>query len=1735
MTTQLENNYLASGQQDIFGSIIQSKLSSSMVSESVKQPTTLQAVDYFLNDTPIYSTTPVQRFNASLKSIQTLKALIESNRYANPQEQKVLANYTGFGSLPQVFDEENLNFADKRKQLKALISEEEWDSIRKSTLSAFFTPHFIIEALSDSIAKSGFKHGYVTDPAAGTGTLIQALPKKSFDNSIVSMIELDKITSDINYALYPSAKLYSATGFEHADIENESQDLIISNPPFGANKVSDPLRSHLNGLTVHHYFMQRSIECVKEGGLYYAIVSTSFLDSKDTSKRLAMANQAELLNTVRLPKNVFEKYTGANATVDLMLFRKDINAPKNPIWIDLTSGTCPKTGECIQYNNFYDVNRSHMLGEMQITGHFQGNNLHCVIELSQKELEVECATLIKTFPSNVFRALKTKAVTQKATLKALAIESDLSFAQVNSLVTHADKTVSQISKITKNSKGENEYEYKAVSHNSEMAQQRILGMNAIRDILSKLLLAERSDHPVNEIESLRLTLNKRYDSYVKILGFVSQGANHRVYKNDPHYPNLMALEVDFQESISKPVAIKKQIKPRMASANKAPIFTERVISPYFAPTKADNALDALLICLNEYGTINIKRIASLINKSAKETITALKGEIFLDPISGLYEPKNIYLSGDVKTKLAQAEKAAISQPQFQHNVSELMTIQPKFIEAADIAIQCTSGWLPCDIVEAFIMHLLGDKSNPKVTYAMGEWHVKVRGFVPQPTAHVKYGTKDLGAQQLIENMYTGKELVIKKVDSQGNKYIDHDQTILAQSIGGEIKTAFLQWVFTDVKRITRIETLFNDKFNRSIATNYDADFMTLPGLTHTITPYKHQLRCIRRGVVTGKVLADIPIGGGKSLILISVIQEWLRLGLKSRILCSIPNHLVVSFSCEYLRLYPDAKIITLTPDDMSAQKRRMSLHRIKTGAAQVIIVPETTFKQIPISLDYEREFIKEDVQELTHAIEMVKKDRMSVKKLETLKDNLEFKLETLNNGNNKDRNLDMEELGIDAIVSDESHMLKNLFYTSKLIRNCAGMNSPSGSQRSYDFYLKTRYLNAKYEKAGIVLATGTPVSNSILEIYTYMRYMMLDELKAMDLQYLDSWVGLFAEATDEFELSPAGKGFKLRTRLRKFNNLPELLSQYSTFAEVVTEDELDDLIPALPSGHTKRPKMRGGEPFTHYLEPDATQEQFMQWLVYRSKNLNVPEVENDNLLSIMYSARAASLDLRMLDPTAPVNPKRKAVKCANEVANLYYEYSTQKGTQLIFCDLSVPNKARKALKSRIEKLEIKVKLGGCDAIAALKKLDDIGLDQRLALSGETFDVYSDIKQLLIAKGINEDEIAFSQDYQTPAAKKELYGKLNRGEIRVCIASTATMGTGANVNRKMVSVHNLDPTYRPSDMSQRNGRALRVGNEIYEADPENFKGIYVAYYATIRSLDAFLFQLLSSKAKFINSFRTSGMINNVKRNVSDIGEQTMTFEQIKAQTSDSKIVMEHFQTKHAVDILDIRFNQHLKNQIENNRVLERSKTRKDKLTALIGLCKLDQMTINKNQLPKDTFLMGTEKGAIHEYKNAVIYIDDLIRSNAPQALQLERFTDTLALPVIEYKGMKVEIELNKFDIDISLVGKLTYSFKRNYENVSARGIITVLNNYTNDFDKTFVQEYQDQLDFTQDNIDAAKREQMGDYPDLDVIQGLTIHLNSLTAQLAKEDDKNNLESIIPPIKVKNMTQRCRDRIALSVCA
>ena len=938
----------------------------------------------FLIDTPLsVPSTVIQRFKANVSAIRTLKELRGRHSVATTTEQQKLASYSGWGAVSAVFNENNAKFTNRRNEVKDLLTQAEYESARTSILSSFYTPLYLTKAIYTMLKQVGFKGGAITDPAAGVGGLISAMPKEMFNSSKITLIELDNLTAEALDHLYPSATVYNK-GFETVK-QQDNQDLIIQNPPFGSAKISDPLDSDLNGLTLHNYFMAKSIKSLRTGGLMVAIVSTSFLDSKNNKSRSLVGDLAELKGAIRLPKSVFLEHSGASASVDILLFqRTDKTASKLQSWIEAHE-TTTTTGDDFYLNNYYLDNPDAILGVMEVQKGIKGKQTHCISESKNIIGDIQKA-MLNHFPTDIYKKVK----------KSVAISDPNTSQSDNELLTPISDTVTNDSyivaggyavtdsgfiatRLIDNENGAPQYNIHQDIKGKRL--ERISMMVSVKQAMAELLELERTDANESDIEDARELLNDTYDAFVKRNGYFQESANRRAFSNDSFYANLSSLEVDFDAGLTREQAKRLSLKAYKPSSKKAEIFTSRVIKPWTAPTSADNSTDALWIVWNDSRVIDLPRIASMCAKSMIEVENEIVGsQVFLNPETNEYEFAETYLSGDVKHKFKLVESLLLGNPKLKVNYKKLKEILPKDIPAVDIKVELSAGWLPNKVVTEFLQYIL-QTTNVIAEHTLGQWHVAATS-IPSLIDTKRFGLEEYPSSKVISRMMAGKDLLVYKTNPSGSRYIDKEATMQIEAITNEITTLFADWIWKDEARRESLEALYNDLYNRFVAPVYSGENLAFPDQSTQITLRPHQKTAVRRALEQGSFLMNYAVGSGKTMAFASIVHEWHRLGLKERTAVVLPNHLVESIAIEWLRLYPLENLLVLNPIDMSASKRRETLNRVKTGS-KIVLIPETTFKAIPLPFETEQEIIREEISETRHAISILHKN-FSIKSLEKI-------------------------------------------------------------------------------------------------------------------------------------------------------------------------------------------------------------------------------------------------------------------------------------------------------------------------------------------------------------------------------------------------------------------------------------------------------------------------------------------------------------------------------------------------------------------------------------------------------------------------------------------------------------------------------------------------------------------------------------------------------------------------------
>ena len=1369
---------------------------------------------------------PKEKFRNNMAAINLLHELEFENRLATPEEQKILSKYVGFGGLADAFDESKTNWADEYKELIVTLSPEEYAASRESTLTAFYTPPVVIRAMYEALGNMGFSEGNILEPSCGTGNFIGMLPE-SMKKSKFFGVELDSITGRIAQQLYQKSGI-TVQGYENASLPDSFFDVAIGNVPFGQFKVTDNKYDKNNWL-IHDYFFGKTLDKVRPGGIVAFITSSGTMDKKNPAVRKYIAQRAELLGAVRLPNNTFKANAGTEVTSDILFLQKrDTLVNDEPDWVHLDRD---ENGN--EYNKYFIDHPEMVLGEMVMESSQFGHSLTC-----------------KPYEDRNLSDLLSEAVQN---IHAEITEFDVSeIGEVEDNSVPADPNVKNFSFTVV----EDKIYYRQNSRMnpvdvSATAENRIKGMIKIRDCVRELIRLQTDDYPNSSIKSAQDRLNTLYDDFTKKYGLLNARANRLAFADDSSYCLLCSLEI---------VGENGELK------RKADMFTKRTIKPHIKVTSVSTASEALAVSIGEKAKVDMDFMCELTGKTEQELFEELKGVIFLNPEytsehsnDERYLPADEYLSGNVRKKLELARRTAELYPDdYNINVEMLEKVQPTDLSASEISVRLGATWLPPEDVERFVYEILQTPRyaqwNIKVKYTelTGEWTITNKSYDrTNVVANNTYGTNRINGYKIIEETLNLKDVRIFDYveDEHGNKkpVLNKKETAIAQGKQEMIKQAFQDWIWKKPNRRERLVRIYNDLFNSMRAREYDGSHITFSGMNPEITLRPHQINAVARIMYGGNTLLAHVVGAGKTFEIVAAAQESKRLGLCNKSLIVVPNHLTEQWASEFLQLYPSANILVATKKDFETKNRKKFCARIATGDYDAIIIGHSQFEKIPISIDRQRKMLQDQIDEITLGVQQIKYDRgekITVKQLEKTKKSLQTKLDKLNDQTRKDDVVTFEELGVDRLFVDEAHNFKNLFLYTKM-RNVGGI-AQTEAQKSSDLYMKCRYLDEVTGNKGVIFATGTPVSNSMVELYTMQRYLQYDALEDKHLQHFDSWASTFGETVTAIELAPEGTGYRAKTRFAKFYNLPELMMMFRQVADIQTADMLNLPVPKANFHNIA-------------VKPTEHQKQIVESLSERAEKVRNKMVDSsvDNMLLITNDGRKLALDQRLYNEMLPDDPNSKVAACVDNVYSIWEKTTPQKSTQLIFCDLSTPHNDGK------------------------------------------FNVYDDIKKKLIARGVPESEIAFIHNADSEAKKKDLFGKVRSGQVRVLIGSTAKMGAGTNVQQKLIAIHHTDCPWRPADLQQREGRIVRQCNE----NPE----VEIYSYVTEQTFDAYLYQLVENKQKFIGQIMTS---KSPVRSAEDVDEQALSYAEIKALATGNPHIKEKMDLDVAVSKLKLLKQNHL---------------------------------------------------------------------------------------------------------------------------------------------------------------------------------------------------------------------------------
>ena len=1472
---------------------------------------------------------PKEKFRQNIEAIRTLEKIEGEHRTATPEEQEILAKYVGWGGLADAFDSSKANWANEYQELKSLLSPEEYASARESTLNAHYTSPVIIQAIYDAVGKMGFTRGNVLDPAAGIGNFYGCLPEGMKESRLYGA-ELDGLTGRIAKQLYPHADI-KITGFENTSYPNDFFDVAVGNVPFGQYKVSDRQYDKHNFL-IHDYFFAKTLDKVRPGGIVAFVTSKGTMDKKNPEVRKYLAQRAELLGAVRLPNTAFKENAGTEVTSDILFLKKrDRVMDIEPDWVHLTE----KDG--IVMNQYFSDHPEMVLGKMEMVSGAHGMESACLPDAS-----LPLSAQLKNALSHVEGSIEQADFNEiddelaKENIPADPDVKNYSYTVVDDTVYYRENSIMKPVDV------------------SEKAEQRIKGMVAIRDCTQELINFQLEEYPEDMIQNKQTELNQLYDDFSKKFGLISSQTNKRAFNQDSSYCLLCSLE---------------RLDDEGNFIGKADMFTKRTIKKQEVVTSVDTASEALAVSLSEKAGVDLAYMSQLAGKSGEEITKELAGVIFQNPVTEEWETADEYLSGNVREKLSVARTFAENHPEYAINVTSLEGVQPKELDASEIEVRIGATWISTKYIEDFMRETfetpeyLFDRKAMGVQYSnvTGQWNVKGKNADRgNALVNMTYGTSRANAYRILEDSLNLRDTRIFDVvteDGKEKRVLNKKETMLASQKQEAIREAFKDWVFRDPERRQDLCAKYNELFNSTRPREYDGSHLKFPGMTPDIILRPHQLNAVAHQLYGDNTLLAHCVGAGKTFEMIAAAMESKRLGLCQKSLFVVPNHLTEQWASDFLRLYPGANILAATKKDFEPANRKKFCSRIATGDYDAVIIGHSQFEKIPLSTERQMAMIERQIAEIEMAIEALKAEngeRYSIKQMEKTKKSLNTRLSRLNDASRKDNVVTFEQLGVDKLFVDESHNYKNLFLYTKM-RNVAGI-AQSEAQKSSDMFAKCQYMDELTGGKGITFATGTPISNSMTELYTNMRYLQYNTLQRLGLGHFDSWAASFGETQTAIELAPEGTGYRAKTRFAKFFNLPELIALFKESADIQTPDMLKLPVPEADYENI-------------VLKPSEYQQDMVHSLADRAEAVRDRKVQPniDNMLKITNDGRKLALDQRLINAMLPDEENSKATTCVEKAFEIWEQTKEQKSAQLIFCDLSIPK------------------------------------------GDGTFNVYEDIRDKLMAKGVPENEIAFIHDANTETRKAELFAKVRSGQVRFLLGSTAKMGAGTNVQDRLIALHHLDVPWRPSDIEQQEGRILRQGNM-------NDK-VKIFRYVTEGTFDSYSWQLIENKQKFIGQIMTS---KSPVRSCEDIDEAALTYAEVKALATGNPYIKEKMDLDIQVSKLKLLKANHTsqKYRLEDN-IVKHYPIQIASMKERLAGYRADIQTYTQNKFPdKDTFSIKIGNRVYTDKKEAGAALIDMCRS-AKQP--------NMAVTIGEYQGFKMSVSYDSFfsKFTVNLKGSISH--------------------------------------------------------------------------------------------------------------
>lgn len=1565
-------------------------------------------INYKITNNNIGVGTPKERFRNNINAIRVLKTCEQENRYAIKEEQEILSNYVGWGGLSNAFDPDK--WSNEYDELKSLLTEEEYRQAKESTLTAFYTPPIVIKAMFKALNNMGLEKGNILEPGCGIGNFIGLLPNN--DKLKIYGVEKDIISGNIARQLYQKSSI-AVKGFEEVNYSNSFFDVAIGNVPFANIQLNDKKYNFKNFL-IHDYFFAKSIDKIRPGGILAFITSQGFMDRKNEDARKYIASRADLIGAIRLPNNVFKDSAGTTVTSDILFLQKrDSITDIMPDWINLDTD---ENG--MRMNKYFIDNPEMILGEMKLLSTQYGTYEPSCVPRENMNLE---EMLDKVIP-NINGEIKDYKIDDIADSEDLSIEADLNVK--NFSYTIIDNVIYY---------RENSRMYPQSL--SETAENRIKNLINLRDITREIINLQLENATDDEIKEKQKELNSLYDKFTKKYGLINSRGNASAFSNDSSYFLLCSLEILDESGNLK---------------RKADLFTKRTIKPRTKDRIIENSRDALIVSIQERAKVDIDYMQKLCGLDKDKMLEELEGEVFKVPDSdnsNHYVTADEYLSGNVREKLKIAKQYAYEDSSYQINVEYLNKVIPKDIPPTEISVRIGATWIPEDVITEFILDLIDAgyyaRRDVKAHYSdvTGEWNIANKSCDRNTIAVTStYGTNRANAYRLIEDALNLRDTkIFDYVYDEENKkkpVLNKKETAIAQAKQDKIKQVFQDWIWQDQDRRERLTRIYNEKFNSVIPREYDGSHITFDGINPEITLRPHQVNAIARVLYGGNTLLAHEVGAGKTFEMVASAMESKRLGLCNKSLFVVPNHIIEQFASEFLQLYPSANILVATKKDFETANRKKFCSRIATGEYDAVIIGHSQFEKIPMSVKRQITLLEQQLDDTLKGIQDLKEhngERFSIKALVRTQKSIEKKLQQLNNADRKDDVITFEELGVDRLFVDEAHYYKNLFLYTKM-RNVGGI-AQTEAQKSSDLFMKCRYLDEITGGKGIVFATGTPISNSMVELYTMQRYLQYDKLVKSKLQHFDAWASTFGETVTAIELAPEGTGYRTKTRFAKFYNLPELMNLFKEVADIQTSDTLN--LP-LPKANYEN----------IVIKPSQTQLDLVNSLGERAEKVRNKAVDSreDNMLKITNEGRKIALDQRLINELLPDYKDSKVEKCSENIYKIWNDTKEDKLAQLVFCDLSTPK------------------------------------------GDGTFDVYTDLKRKLIDKGIPEEEIEFIHNANTELKKKELFAKVRAGNVRILMGSTVKMGAGTNCQDKLIALHDLDCPWRPSDLIQRSGRIIRQGNQNKE--------VYIYRYVTEKTFDAYLYQLVENKQKFISQIMTS---KTPMRSAEDIDEVALSYAEIKALAAGNPLIIEKTELDTQVSKLKLLKQSYLNEQYDlESRIKKSYPAQIKELESNIGNYKKDIEFLKEYEKEDNVFYGMTINNILYDEKQKA---GEMLISECKKTI-----TDESKI-IGEYKGFEMELKFSSFFKEYNLILRKNSVVSINL-GTSELGNITRIDNALNNIPALLIKS-EEELIITKEQLEKAKEEFGKPFIQEEELKNKTKRLNEVNTLLNMNEKTREL--------------------------